>query len=107
MRFVLMALLALAATAALAHDHNHPDLNSWFMSLHSKGGAWCCTGDDAEIADWEAKDNHYRVRIAGEWVDVPEGAVVEGANKAGGARVWPYYTNGRPNVRCFLPDSMT
>jgi hypothetical protein len=34
----------------------------------------CCDGTDAERvddADWETKDGQYRVRINGEWVDVP------------------------------------
>ena len=92
---------------SVAHDHNHPELDSWFRSLHAKDGAWCCDGNDAEIADWDMQDGHYRVRIDEQWVDVPEGSVVEGPNKVGGARVWPYYTSGRPNVRCFLPGSMT
>jgi len=108
---VLKAMMALMGLflfgAALAHDHNHPEMEGWFKSLHSKGGAWCCSGDDAEIADYELVGNHYRVRIGDQWVTVPEDAIIEGENKVGGARVWPYYTNGRPNVRCFLPDALT
>jgi hypothetical protein len=100
-------MVALATGEVSAHDHNHPELDSWFRSLHAKDGAWCCDGNDAEIADWDMQDGHYRVRIDEQWVDVPEGSVVEGPNKVGGARVWPYYTSGRPNVRCFLPGSMT
>ena len=104
----LMALMGLfLGGAAFAHDHNQPGLNDWFKSLHSKGGAWCCTGDDAEIADWDLVGDHYRVKIGDQWVTVPEDAIVQGENKAGGARVWPYYTNGRPNVRCFLPGDLT
>ncbi|WP_109141786.1 hypothetical protein [Bradyrhizobium sp. SUTN9-2] len=25
----------------------------------------------------------------------------------GRTMVWPYYVNGRPKIRCFMPDSMT
>jgi hypothetical protein len=40
---------------ARAHDHEHPELNSWYESLHS-GEGLCCDGTDAkrvDDADWE------------------------------------------------------
>jgi hypothetical protein len=43
---------------ALAHDHQHPELNGWYESLRSGKGP-CCDGTDAERvddADWETKD---------------------------------------------------
>jgi hypothetical protein len=70
---------------ARAHDYQHPELNRWYESLHSGKGP-CCDGSDAkrvDDADWETKDGHYRVRIDGEWVDVPNDAVVDGPNRAG------------------------
>jgi hypothetical protein len=91
-----------------AHDHEHPELNGWYASLHSGKGP-CCDGSDAkrvDDADWETKDSHYRVRIDGEWVDVPNEAVVEGPNRAGRTMVWPYYMDGHPKARCFMPGSM-
>lgn len=90
-----------------AHDHNHPALNDWYRSLYSKGGAWCCTGDDAEEAEWDTAGGKYRVRIDGEWIDVPDEAIVLGPNKAGAAKVWRTYVDGYPGVRCFLPGSLT
>ena len=103
-----MALTGLFLCAgAYAHDHNHPEMNDWFKSLHSKGGAWCCDGADAEIADYDLVGDHYRVRIGDEWVTVPEDAIVQGENKVGGARVWHYYADGHAKVRCFLPDALT
>jgi hypothetical protein len=93
---------------ARAHDYQHPELNSWYESLHSGKGP-CCDGSDAkrvDDADWETKDGHYRVRIDGEWVDVPNAAVVDGPNRAGRTMVWPYYLNGHPKARCFMPGSM-
>jgi hypothetical protein len=42
-----------------AHDHQHPELNSWYESL-SSGKRPCCDGSDAERvdgADWETKDD--------------------------------------------------
>ncbi|MCA6108340.1 hypothetical protein [Bradyrhizobium cenepequi] len=94
---------------ARAHDYQHPELNSWYESLHSGKGP-CCDGSDAkrvDDVDWETKDAHYRVRIDGEWVDVPNDAVVDGPNRAGHTMVWPYYLNGGfVGVRCFMPGSM-
>lgn len=94
-----------------AHDHNRPELNDWFMDLHSKGKAPCCDGSDAmslEDVDWDSKDGHYRVRLEGEWVDVPDDAVVEGPNRAGPTMVWPWRQNCKlDHVRCFMPGSMT
>jgi hypothetical protein len=48
-------------------------------------------------------DGHYRVRIDGEWVDVLNEAVVFGPNRAGRTMVWPYYLDGHPKARCFMP----
>ncbi len=94
---------------ARAHDHERPELNSWYESLHSGKGP-CCDGSDAkrvDDADWESRDGHYRVRIDGEWVDVPKEAVVDGPNRAGRTMVWPYYQDGHPKARCFMPGSMS
>ncbi len=105
--FYLMLLVA-AIGRARAHDYKHPELNGWFESLHSRKGP-CCDGSDAkrlDDADWDSKDGHYRVRIDGEWVDVPNEAVVDGPNRAGHTMVWPYYVDGHPKPRCFMPGSM-
>jgi len=42
---------------ARAHDYQHPELNSWYESLHSGKGP-CCDGSDAkrvDDADWETR----------------------------------------------------
>ena len=106
---VFTAMLPIFAIGhARAHDYQRPELNSWYESLHSGKGP-CCDGSDAkriDDADWEINDGHYRVRIDGEWVDVPNDAVVDGPNRAGHTMVWPYYLNGQPKARCFMPGSM-
>jgi hypothetical protein len=112
-RFAMLVSLAVILPMskidhARAHDHEHPELNGWYASLHSGKGP-CCDGSDAkrvDDADWETKDSHYRVRIDGEWVDVPNEAVVDGPNRAGRTMVWPYYIDGHPKARCFMPGSM-
>ena len=52
-------------------------LKSWFDSLRSGRGPCCSDADGSVVADvdWESKDGHYRVRLDGEWIDVPEDAV--------------------------------
>ena len=108
---MLLLVFSLFASGAQAHDHNRPDLNEWFKGLESRSKSPCCDGDDAlavEDPDWEMNSGHYRVRLSGEWVDVPDRAVVDGPNRDGRAMVWPYYVNGElRGVRCFLPGSMT
>jgi hypothetical protein len=49
---------------------------------------------------------HYRVRLHGEWIVVPDNAVVTEPNKFGPAVVWPYMgTDGQTQIRCFLPGA--
>jgi hypothetical protein len=106
---VAIALFALTAGGASGHDPSRPELNGWYESLHSGKGP-CCDGSEAkrvDDADWDSKDGHYRVRIDGEWVDVPNDAVVDGPNRAGRTMVWPYYLNGHPKVRCFMLGTMS
>jgi hypothetical protein len=106
---ICVAMLSISITSrARAHDYHHPELNHWYESLHSGKGP-CCDRSEAkriDDADWETRDGRYRVRIDGEWVDVPNDAVVPGPNRAGRTMVWPYYLFGHPIVRCFMPGSM-
>lgn len=108
---VVAVLWLIASWPAHAHDHNKPELTPWFESLRSRGGAPCCDGTDAtrlDEVDWDMKDGHYRVRLNGQWVDVPDDAVIEGPNRAGPAMVWPYTAIGVPvGIRCFMPSSMS
>ena len=102
-----LVLLVTALSAAFAHDHEHPELDEWYMSLHAKGGAWCCDGKDAVTVDeWTTKDGHYSARVEGEWIEIPDDAVVEGPNRAIQAKVWPKHIDGHPQVRCFIPGAM-
>ena len=62
-------------------------------------------------ADWESHDGHYRVRIDGNWYDVPDKAVIKEPNRDGRTIVWPTVEGDEFNVsitiRCFMPGSMT
>jgi len=112
MRYLLVFILLVFTTPALAHDPEHPELNDWYLSLNSHGGGPCCGGprDDksanilAEI-DWRSENGHYSVRIDGKWIVVPDDRVVNIPNRDGRAIVWIYYFQGEPVVRCFLPGA--
>jgi hypothetical protein len=116
-RHLLGITLIFFAASAFAHDHTRPDLNGWMMTLHSKKGL-CCSGEDGTALadpDWTAQDkegSHYRVRVDGEWWDVPDEAVVDEPNKAEHAVVWPqrnWAIGGKLDItiRCFMPGTMT
>jgi hypothetical protein len=112
---VFSALLLLLLIAyAYAHDHTRPDLNNWFAGLHAGSGALCCDGTDIDTGkakhvateDWDVKDEHYRVRLDGHWIDVPENAVIHQPNLYGETLVWPVYGyGGSVWIRCFLPGA--
>ena len=72
------------------------------MKALPTGNEPCCDGGDAKRVD-----GHYRVRIAGEWVDVPREAVLDGPNRADRTMVWPYYKDGYPKARRFMSGSMS
>ncbi len=100
--------LFFSALPAEPQDHGRPELDSWFKELRSKGGAPCCDGTDAtslEDPDWTMKDGKYRVRLQGEWLDVPDEAVIVVPNRYGPALVWPY-TGSQKGIRCFMPGSL-
>ena len=108
-----IGLVAVGAVSVRAHDdgrYANSPLKAWFDALHSKGGGPCCSNADGVAlsdVDWDTKDGHYRVRLNGDWIDVPNDTVITEPNRAGRTMVWPYYLNGRPIVRCFLPGAMT
>jgi hypothetical protein len=88
---------------ALARDDGRyakSPLKSWFDQLASENGF------RVDDVDWDTQDGQYRVRLNGEWVVVPDNAVVTEPNKFGPAVVWPYMgTDGQTQIRCFLPGA--
>ena len=107
---VSMVLGTLAAPARDDGRYANSPLKSWFESLQSKGGGPCCAdADGLSLSDveWDTKDGHYRVQLQGEWIDVPDDTLIKEPNRAGRTMVWPYYLNGHPVIRCFMPGAMT
>ncbi|MDN5000805.1 hypothetical protein ACFQZO_07925 [Bradyrhizobium sp. GCM10027634] len=109
----LIAAAAVIGLAAQARDdgrYANSPLKGWFEGLQSKGGGPCCADADGtalDDVDWETRGGHYRVRIQGEWIEVPDDTVITEPNRVGRTIVWPYYINGRATIRCFMPGSMT
>jgi hypothetical protein len=94
-------------------------LKPWFDHLASGRGLCCSMADGATVEDpdWEVHSStgtpteingtHYRVRLEGDWVDVPDDAVITEPNKLGRTMVWPMYYDGKISIRCFMPGSLT
>lgn len=112
-----LALIIGVPSIIYGHDHRRPELDGWYSKLESGKGP-CCDGPGVDArsladVDWESKDGHYRVRIEGEWYDVPDEAVLKGPNLDGRTLVWPIpYWDGikqkqTMGIRCFIPGSMT
>lgn len=111
MRYLLLVLLLV--TPAFAHDHENVQLNEWYKTLKNNAKFPCCDGSDAYSVldpDWERTSDEnfpFKVKLQEEWVLVPQWAVVSENNRAGVAKVWPIFVNGKPDVRCFMPGSET
>jgi hypothetical protein len=88
---------------------SNPELKAWFNGLKSGKGPCCSDADGTAIsdADWESGGGHYRVRIDGEWVEVPDEAVITEPNRVGRTMVWPIRGYLGLTIRCFMPGSMT
>lgn len=89
--------------------HAGSPLKEWFDSLRSGKGPCCSDADGSAVSDvdWESRDGHYRVRLEGEWFDVPDDAVITEPNRVGRTMVWPLKGYGGLTIRCFMPGSMT
>jgi hypothetical protein len=113
---VLGLVAALSVAAAHVAEARDPDgryanspLKEWFDGLRSGKGPCCSDADGSAVSDvdWESKDGHYRVRLDGEWLDVPDDAVITEPNRIGRAMVWPLRNYMGITIRCFMPGSMT
>lgn len=105
-------LLGLVSQFSHARDdgrYANSPLKQWFDGLKSGKGPCCSDADGYAVSDpdWESKSGHYRVRIEGEWHDVPDDAVITEPNRAGRTMVWPIRGYLGLTIRCFMPGSMT
>jgi hypothetical protein len=114
-RIVCVAfLMAAVSPLGYARDRGQfanstPEMKAWFDGLRSGKGPCCSDADGSAVSDvdWETHEGHYRVRIDGQWVDVPDEAVITEPNRIGRTMVWPIRGYLGLTVRCFMPGSMT
>jgi hypothetical protein len=112
----IMISLAMLIADSEARDRGQfakstPEMQEWFNNLKSGKGFLCCSDADGTAVsdvDWESKDGHYRVRLGGQWIDVPDDALVTVPNRAGRTMVWPMpmIEGDTIKIRCFMPGSM-
>ena len=107
-------LIALTSPSGHARDRGQfgnstPEMRAWFEGLRSGKGPCCSDADGSVVSDvdWETHDGHYRVRIEGQWIDVPDDAVITEPNRIGRAMVRPIHGYLGVTIRCFMPGSMT
>ena len=109
--FVPLAMLVAIPGHVSAHDDGkfaNSALKPWFDQLASGKGLCCSFADGVSVenVDWDTQNGKYRVRLKGQWVMVPDSAVVTEPNKFGPAVVWPYQdADGVTQIRCFLPGA--
>ena len=62
-------------------------MDSWFNSLSSKKAGSCCSNFEQPQPEAivQTSDHHYQVMLEGQWVDVPDEAVLDVPNKYGKA----------------------
>jgi hypothetical protein len=118
-KYRLTIAVALACITVFVPNHSHArddgrfansPLKPWFDRLASGKGLCCSFADGFSVqdVDWDTQDGHYRVRINGQWFDVPDEAVVTEPNRFGPAVVWPYNDRyGNTQIRCFIPGAGT
>lgn len=109
---IFIFILIFSTTAVTARDdgrYANSPLKSWFEHLKSKKGFCCSFADGVSISDvdWDTLDGHYRVRLDGTWVPVPDDAVITEPNRTGTAVVWPMQGPNGLNIQCFMPGSGT
>jgi hypothetical protein len=103
-------VLPLGNTSSARDDGRYANspLKPWFDTLKSGRGLCCSDADGFAVLDpdWESQNGHYRVRLEGNWIVVPDDAVITEPNRAGRTMVWPIKDSLGISIRCFLPGSM-
>ena len=108
---VTLCMAAFVPSHGVARDdgrYANSPLKQWFDQLASARGLCCSFADGFSVqdVDWDTQDGRYRVRLNGQWVVVPEAAVVTEPNRFGPAVVWPYQdASGAVQIRCFMPGA--
>lgn len=113
MKILIVLVLFLIPLQTVAHDNGQynsipQETRDWVNSLKNDKGVGCCATADGippQEIEYDTIKDHYRVKIEGEWHDVPDMAVIKEPNKLGYAVVWFYKIGIDVYIRCFLPGA--
>jgi hypothetical protein len=91
-----------------------PEIKLWAGALTNETGIGCCTianGLIPEEIEWDISANSYRVKVDGQWLFVPDEAIIKAPNRLGYAAVWfeidhdLEFEEYTISIRCFLPGA--
>jgi hypothetical protein len=101
----LLSLMSVARAIDTGQFENVPDdVRAWFKSVRSPSGVPCCDIADGHRTAYDVRSGSYWVPIEGEWMQVPERAVIrDGNNPIGEAVVWYVHHRGAIVISCFMP----
>jgi hypothetical protein len=108
-QIILLACWSAFAGAALAFDNGQyenapPEIRGWFKSVVAPNGVPCCDMADGHRTEYDFRDGAYWVPIEGQWMVVPEHAVIrDRGNPVGEAVVWYVHHGGGIIISCFVP----
>jgi hypothetical protein len=106
---LLLACVAALTSAALAFDNGQyddvpADIRAWFRNVLAPNGVPCCDISDGHRTEYDVRNGAYWVPIEGQWMLVPERAVIRDAgNPVGQAVVWYVHHRGSIVISCFVP----
>jgi hypothetical protein len=105
----LLVCLSAMTGAALAFDNGQyenipPDIRAWFKGVMAPNGVPCCDAADGHRTEYDFRDGAYWVPIEGQWMVVPDRAIIrDRGNPVGEAVVWYVHHRGSIIISCFVP----
>jgi hypothetical protein len=108
-QIVLLSITWATPGAALAFDNGQyddipADIRAWFKSVTAPNGVPCCDISDGHRTEYDFHNGAYWVPIEGQWIAVPERAIVrDRGNPIGQAVVWYIRHGGNIIISCFVP----
>ena len=80
------------------------DIRAWFKSVIAPNGVPCCDISDGHRTTYDVRAGAYWVPIEGQWMAVPDRAVIrDQGNPIGEAVVWYVHHRGSIIISCFVP----
>ena len=81
-----------------------PDIHAWFKSVIAPNSVPCWMSSDGHRTSYDVRGGAYWVPIEGQWIQVPDRAVIrDQGNPIGEAVVWYVHHRGSIIISCFVP----